>query len=353
MFMKTTLAAVGLTATLLMGSASAETMKVIFASANTPAHTLNKIFDDYFIPTVDKRLAESGDFEIAWTTAFGGTLAGFNDTFEAVEEGIVQMATTITVFEQSNLPLDTISFQVPFGTDDIGLMNKVHRGLHEKFPEMGEAWTSRNQVYLGGAASDSWHLVTQFPVTKYEDIQGKRIGASGAASAWVRAVGAVPVTSQMGESFTNLKNGLFEGYPMSINLAFIYKAFQAAEYITKVNFGAPMAIGISFNKQAWDKMPAHAQDIIREEINIVLDKYSAASVATEARFSEMMTKAGVTISEFSEEERRRWAMAMPNIPQDWAENLEAKGLPAKAVLAAYLDGLREGGAKLARDWDKE
>jgi len=32
--------------------------------------------------------------------------------------------------------------------------------------------------------------------------------------------------------------------------------------------------------------------------------------------------------------------------------MEKKGLPGKAMLKGYLDGLRNRGVKLARDWDK-
>ena len=37
---------------------------------------------------------------------------------------------------------------------------------------------------------------------------------------------------------------------------------------------------------------------------------------------------------------------------DWAEAMEAKGLPGKQVLKGYLDGLRKRGTVLVRDWEK-
>lgn len=333
--------------------ASAETMKITFAAAPPPAQLLLRIAQSQFIPTVDKRLAEGGDFKIQWTKAWGSSLAGFKDTFEAVEEGIAHMAMTLNVFEQSNLPFENLSYKVPFATDNVKLLNKVHRDLHKKFPVMGKAWTSRNQVFLGGAASDTWDLITKFPVTKYEDLKGKRLGASGAASAWLRAVGAVPVTSSMNQSFTNIKNGLYDGYPMSMTLAFIYKTFEAAPHYTRVNFGATVGPSISFNKQAWDKIPGYAQKILREETTIMLNKYSGGSLGMAKKFSGIMAKKGVTIADFPDSERRRWAMKLPNVPKQWAATWEKKGLPANAILQAYLDGLRAGGEKLARNWDKE
>jgi len=334
-------------------SASAETMKITFAAAPRPAMLLLRIANKYYIPTVNKRLAEGGDFKIQWSKAFGSSLASFKDTFEAVEEGIASMAMTLNVFEQSNLPLENLSYKVPFATANVMLLNKVNQDLHKKFPEMIKAWSSRNQVYLGGAASDTWNLITKFPVSKYEDLKGKRIGASGGASAWVRAVGAVPVTSSMDQSFTNLKNGLYDGYPISMTLAFVYKTFAAAKHMTKVNFGATIGPSMSINKQVWDKIPGYAQKILRQETAIMLKKYSGGSIALEKKFGGIMAKKGLKIAGFPESERRRWAMKLPNLPQQWAANWEKKGLPAKKILQAYLDGLRAGGEKLARNWDKE
>ena len=37
---------------------------------------------------------------------------------------------------------------------------------------------------------------------------------------------------------------------------------------------------------------------------------------------------------------------------NWAESMEQKGMPGKAVLKGYLDGLRQRGTVLVRDWDK-
>ena len=39
--------------------------------------------------------------------------------------------------------------------------------------------------------------------------------------------------------------------------------------------------------------------------------------------------------------------------QEWAEKNDAKGLPASAILADYMDAVRAGGATPVRNWDKE
>ena len=65
-----------------------------------------------------------------------------------------------------------------------------------------------------------------------------------------------------------------------------------------------------------------------------------------------MEEAGAKVIYLSDAERKRWAEKLPNVPMNWAESMEQKGMPGKAVLKGYLDGLRQRGTVLVRDWDK-
>jgi len=65
-----------------------------------------------------------------------------------------------------------------------------------------------------------------------------------------------------------------------------------------------------------------------------------------------MKQGGAKVIYLSDAERVRWANKLPNVPMEWAASMEEKGLPGKAVLQGYLNGLRARGVKLVRDWDK-
>ena len=332
---------------------AAETVKMTFSAPVPPVNAAVRLAKNFFIPTVNKRLAAGGDFRIEWTEAWSGGLANFRDTFEAVEDNLAQIALVINSFEESNLPLEQISFKVPFSTTNVMLLNKVNKQLHEQFPEMKAAWTKRNQVWLGAGASDSLHLITNFPVTKYEDLKGHRIGATGAASAWLKPTGAVPVTSSMNQALNNIKSGLYDGYPISIMLTMVYKVHEAAKYMTRVGFGSTVGVSLTMNKETFDGMPPYARKIFRETGGQMMTKYSGVTIALEKKFSGIMAKQGLRITEFPAEERKRWAHKLPNLPKQWAETWDKRGLPASKVLAAYLDALRAGGETFVRDWDKE
>ena len=82
------------------------------------------------------------------------------------------------------------------------------------------------------------------------------------------------------------------------------------------------------------------------------DKLAKAQADRAAGAMKAMEEAGAKVIYLSDAERKRWAAKLPNVPMNWAKSMEQKGMPGKAVLKGYLDGLRQRGTVLVRDWDK-
>ncbi len=82
------------------------------------------------------------------------------------------------------------------------------------------------------------------------------------------------------------------------------------------------------------------------------DKLAQAQADKAAGAMKAMEEAGAKVIYLSDAERKRWAEKLPNVAMDWAESMEQKGMPGKKVLQGYLDGLRQRGTVLVRDWDK-
>jgi TRAP-type C4-dicarboxylate transport system substrate-binding protein len=119
-----------------------------------------------------------------------------------------------------------------------------------------------------------------------------------------------------------------------------------------VNFGAQFAGGLSINKDVFESFPPEIQKIFIEVGKMYNKKLAEAQAARADKAMAAMKAGGATVVYLSEEERKRWADKLPNVPMEWAASMEKKGLPGKAMLSGYLDGLRSRGVKLARDWDK-
>ncbi len=258
-------AALGLL-TAAFAPAAAQTLEITVAATPPPAVTFVNTFKNNVVPAIDKRLAESGKgFGIEWTHAYSGTLAKFNELFEAVEEGIGGAGLILKNFEPSNLPLEAYAIHMPFVDITREQIAAVDAKLRKTVPELNQAYERHNQVFITSGVNDSMQLFTKFPVTKVEDIGNRKLGSSGTFAQWLRGTGAVSVNSAMTQSYTNIKNGVYEGYPIGIILSFVYKTYSAAPYFTRVDFGPTITSGITFNTDIWKKIPAHARQIIREE----------------------------------------------------------------------------------------
>ena len=60
----------------------------------------------------------------------------------------------------------------------------------------------------------------------------------------------------------------------------------------------------------------------------------------------------VTLTDLPEAERRKWIDRLPDLAGEWVAANESKGLPARALLKAYMDGLRAHGEEPERQWDR-
>ncbi len=341
-------------ATAFSGIAQAQTLKLTIAGAPPPTVTPSRVAKEVFVPEVNKRLAASGHpFRIEWTEAYSQTLVKFTETLEAVEEGVAHVGVLVKVFEESKLPLEQYVAMMPFGTADTAIQLKIDAKVRARVPEMNATFDKYNQVALTHAPSESMQMFTKFPMTRVEDLRNKKIGASGALGQVLRGTGAVIVTSSMLSSFVDIKAGVYDGYPMSASLAFPYKTYQAAPHMAQLDFGSTMTTALTVNKKTWEALPPHAQKIFMEAAQEWTLRHMFLEAESNKRVTELMKKEGLKVVVFSAEQRRNWAMKMPNIAKEWAQQLDKEGQPGSKLLAAYMEEARAAGVKPIRNWDKE
>lgn len=334
-------------------SASGENFRLTAAAGHpTTLHPIG-VFKDYFIPEVNRRLAAAGGkHTITWTQAWGGTLVKFDAVLEGVEEGIIDMGWVGTLFEEAKLPLHSVTYVTPFSCEDVTVVMETVHKLHEKLPILNQQWDKYNQIYLGSTGVDNYHLYTNFPVKTLDDLKGKRLGTPGTVANFLQGTGAVAVSSPIPEFYNSIKTGVYQGAVTFFSAAGPNKLVEVAPYVTLVGIGAHYVGGFTINKKTFNRFPPEVQKLFIE----VGHDYTkqAAKVQSEAQesFRTQMQKAGAKFSTLPPPEKDRWVKALPDLAKAWMERLEPQGLPAKAVLKAYMDEIRGRGFKPLRDWDK-
>lgn len=343
-----------LLAALALATSAAQAQQVIKLTATAghpPVFLWVKTMDEVFIPEVDKRLAAAGNkYRIEWTKAWGGTLIKLGSESKGVADGVADVGLVSTVFEAAKFPLQNVSYFTPFGTEDVGTVSKTVAELQNKIPAMADAWNKSGLTYLNGMALDSYHVWTKFPITRIEDLQGKKLSAPGPAANWVRGTGAVAVAGTLNSYYEDIKSGVSDGAVVFSTGAWGAKLHEVAPYVTKINFGSMFSGGIVVNKSRFEKLPPEVQKALRDASDEWAAQYAKAQTAAVDTVLKNMAGAGAKISELSPAERKRWADALSPIGKTWSADVAAKGGPGPEVLKGYMDALKRSGATLPRDW---
>jgi len=330
-----------------------ETIKLTIGAGHPPTIAAVEQAIATLIPEIDRILAEGGNYEIEWTTAWAGTIAKPTEVLEAVESGILDVGVVPALFESAKLPLESITYIAPFGANDLDMITKVVNDLHQKLPAFRQAWLDNNQQYLASAGLDTYHIITNFPLNSLADLEGKKIGTGGAAANWLSGTGASAVSGNLTKYYNDIKNGVYDGAMLYGSSVAPFKLYEVAPYYTEVGFGAMMANAISVNSDRWEDLPEEVQNALQ---SAATTWSKAVTDATEERLRKnraAMIEGGGIVSVFPAEERAKWAAGMTNVAKQWASDLEAKGVPAQEILSSFISGLRDAGASPVRDWSSE
>ncbi len=344
-----TIGAAGLTST---ATAQTETIRLTIASSHPPVIPWVAAMRNTVVQKANKALEAKGSkYRIEWNEAYGGVLFNFENTIEAVEQGITDFAWVGTLWEPAKMPLHNIGFVTPFANDDPNVIVKVMDEMSTKNPAFIKEWESNNAVFFSTTTSDSYQLFTKFPVRTLADLKGKKLLAAGAVGAWAEGLGATFVNAGIPTFYNALQTGVGDGVILIPSGAIPIKLHEVAPHVTIVNMGAVAFGGFAVNKQKWESLPQEVRDVLRpiameyaaENVRIVQEREKAGM--------ERIKKEGAKIYVLPEDERKRWAEAMPNLAKTWVEDNEKKGVPARAIMKEYMDALRKAGAKPLRDWD--
>ncbi|WP_454288748.1 C4-dicarboxylate TRAP transporter substrate-binding protein [Rhizobium arsenicireducens] len=341
-----------------IGAYAQETVKLTVASSHPTAIPWIGMIQTHFMKETDRLLAEKGAYKVEWQEAFGGTLYKANATLTSVEEGITDIGWVFSYLEAAKMPLSQITAYTPFSTNNVPAQLDTIRDLFKSVPEFRTEWEQYNLVFLGATGSDSYDLFTKKPVAKLEDLAGMKLSAPGALGTWLRGTNANAVDGALTTFYTDIQTGVSDGVVSLALGALPAKLYEVAPYVTRVDLGVVFSGGLAINKDTWDGLP--------EEVQTALlaagDFYSKAHAEDLMQRHEVALKKivelgatqspPVTLTPLAAEERQRWVDQMPDLAGEWASAAEAKGLPAKAFLKSYMDGLRSRGERPARAWDE-
>jgi TRAP-type C4-dicarboxylate transport system substrate-binding protein len=330
-----------------------EVVKVTVMSGYTDRTAWVHNLKEFFMPEVNKRLAETGNYTLKYTEAFG-TVVKPRGEFDALSNGIGTLGLIVTAFHADKVPLSSVSYVTPFVSTDLGLTSEVNDALTHSIPEMKAGWEKFNLEFLGHMGTiKSYAVLSKDPIDSLDDFEGIKVSGAGLNLRWLEGLGATGVPSVLPKFYQEVNSGVSDALVGWGDVVGAFKLCEAAPHFLSAEMGAVSNFTVVANKRWFDKQPEEVQVTLREVTKEYSHLMAEVTTAGDAKGRDACVTQGGTVTELSGDQRQIWADTLPNIAQEWAQAADANGLPGTQVLEAYMEKMREAGQPIARQWDRE
>jgi C4-dicarboxylate-binding protein DctP len=311
-------------------------------------------FTQFFIPEVDRRLAETGNYVMEWQENYGGSIVKPKGVLEGVQLGLGDIGIVTTIFHSSKLPSQGLAAVTPFVSSDARAVAKAIDEIAREFPAMQNEFAAQNQVYLAtGVVLDSYQVFSKNKLTKVSDMEGLKVAGAGMNLRYLEGVkDAAGVVGGLTDFYNMLQTGLVDAALLWPEAAATFKISEVAPFMLKANLGAVNSKTMTVNTDYWNALPDEVKDVLKAVAIAYRDHLAGIAMDIAAESEAAFVAGGGEITVLSEDQRAAWANAMPNIAQELVATLNAAGEPGTEMLDAYLAKLAADGFVGARDWSK-
>lgn len=314
-----------------------------------------KEFTNFFIPQVESRLAEAGNYKMNWQENYGGSIVKPKGVLEGVQLGLGDIGIVTTIFHSSKLPSQGISGSTPFVSSDARAVSRAVDEIAREYPAMQNEFAAQNQVYLAtGVVLDTYQIFCSQPVETVADLEGRKIAGAGLNLRYLEGIkDAAGVRGGLTDFYNMLQTGLADCAMLWPEAAVTFKIAEVGPYMLQADLGAVNSKTVTVNADYWAKLPDEVKSTLQDVAIEYRDHLAGIAMDRAAAAHAAYTEAGGTIVEVSSDDRAAWAAAMPNIASEWAETLNGNGEQGTDMLAAYLGKLEAAGFVGVRDWTAE
>ncbi|MEM8978896.1 MAG: C4-dicarboxylate TRAP transporter substrate-binding protein [Pseudomonadota bacterium] len=351
-FTKSCLMGAAFAASLALPASAQQTVSAVVIDGYPARALWVKEFTNFFIPEVDRRLAEAGEYKMRWQENYGGSIVKPKGVLEGVQLGLGDIGIVTTIFHSSKLPSQGISGSTPFVASDARAVAKAVDEIAREYPAMNNEFAAQNQVYLAtGVVLDTYQVFCSDPVSSVSDLENRKIAGAGLNLRYLEGIsGAAGVRGGLTDFYNMLQTGLVDCGMLWPEAAKTFKIAEVAPYMLRADLGAVNSKTITVNADYWAKLPDAVKDVLKAVAIDYRDHVAGIAMDRAAASREAYVADGGTIVEVSAQDRAAWANAMPNVAQEWAANLDGRGEAGTDMLAAYLGKLEAAGFTGVRDW---
>ncbi|WP_162409752.1 TRAP transporter substrate-binding protein DctP [Acuticoccus sediminis] len=180
-------------------------------------------------------------------------------------------------------------------------------------------------------------------ITGLDSFKGLKLRTTGGAKEIAtQRIEAVPVQIPAPEVRDSLSRGTLDAllFPVSSILPYDVQSYLH-QATTNQNFGS-FVIAYMISKQKWDSLSPETQQVLTESGEAATAHSCADTDALEDKDRQTITEAGVEFVTLPDADSEKIKTLMAGVGDEWAEELEGRGKPGRAVLDGFRANLKAG-----------
>ncbi len=276
-------------------------------------------------------VASNGKFDVRVHPSY--TLVGMKDGYQAVISGmtpynLIWPAATPGVFEMLDL------FSLPGLFPNQATSNAALRDLFAKYPQF-EKEIDPAAVRISTQVHMRSDLHTRTPIRSLADLKGKTIGCQNPQLAEaLAALGASTLILEIPDMYTSLDKGVVDGVACAWGVVSSTRLTEVAKYHTLIGICPAASHFLANKKVVWDALTPEEQNALRlmEPAIQGLIMKGNVEASVDVRFNQASADKGHEMILMSDADMKAMRAQFRPLWDKWAEKMEKKGLPGKAIL---------------------
>ena len=288
-----------------------------------PAPTFPCVQMERWKEEVEKRTGGS----VAINTYPGGTLLGAKNMMDGVIAGQADIGCLCMAYQPGRF-IVTNATALPLGFPNATVASLTLWDLYKKRKPEEFAKVKVLTMFTCAPAN----IYSKKPVRSLEDLKGLELRASGGVAQVLKALGATPVGMPQSETPEALQKGVVQGAASSLETLMDFKYAELCRYVTIFN-GPVYPFAVVMNMDKWNSLPKDVQDVMDGmgvEQAFWTGNYMDKHVNKSVEWSKKTYN--IEIIKLTKKELARWDKMLKPIPDKWAANAKAKGLPARTII---------------------
>ena len=183
------------------------------------------------------------------------------ETLRTMKTGLIDIAEVQTGYVASDFPLIEAT-----GLPGVPATYEMARKLYDAWAEhvVGPREDIMGGKVLSTFAWNSTYLWTKFPLNSLDDLKGKKIRVfSPAMAAYIKGLGAEPLSMPIAEVYGALQRGLMDGLCTGPDQVKAMSMWEVAVQGSDIGL-APSGSYITVSRKSWDNLPADIRKVLED-----------------------------------------------------------------------------------------